>query len=90
MAKLATVLAGEAGLTALVCLPLLTRYGVGTGAAVGYYVRSLAGMLLIPAIPVALTTLLAFALIRVSALWKRREGVTTVMSFVLVAFIIGA
>ena len=90
MAKLATVLAGEAGLTALVCLPLLIRYGVGTGAAVGYYVRSLAGMLLIPAIPVALTTLLAFALIRVSALWKRREGVTTVMSFVLVAFIIGA
>ena len=48
------------------------------------------GMLLIPAIPVALTTLLAFALIRVSALWKRREGGTTVMSFVLVALIIGA
>lgn len=31
LAKLATVLAGEIGLTALVCLPLLIRYGVETG-----------------------------------------------------------
>ncbi len=84
MAKLATVLAGEAGLTALACLPLLIRYGVATGAAADYYVRSLLGTLLVPCMPVALTTLLSFVLIRVSALWKRREGVTTVISFLLV------
>lgn len=89
-AKLATVLAGEIGLTVLVCLPLLIRYGVETGAAADYYVRSLLGAAFVPGIPVAITTLLAFGLIRISALWKRREGVTTVMSFVLVAAIIGA
>ena len=89
LAKLATVLAGEIGLTALVCLPLLIRYGVETGAAADYYVRSLLGTLFIPGIPVAITTLLSFALIRISALWKRREGVTTVMTFVLVAAIVG-
>ena len=77
------------GLTALVCLPLLIRYGVETGAAADYYVRSLLGTLFIPGIPVAITTLLSFALIRISALWKRREGVTTVMTFVLVAAIVG-
>lgn len=86
--KLATVLLGEAGLTALICIPLLIRYGVGIGAGVGYYVRSLLGILFIPMIPVAFTTLLSFALIRVSALWKRREGVTTILSFVLVGAII--
>ena len=90
LAKLATVLAGETGLTVLVCLPLLIRYGVETGAAADYYVRSLLGTLFVPGIPVAVTTLLAFALIRISALWKRREGVTTVMTFVLVAAIVGA
>ena len=59
------------------------------GAAADYYVRSLLGTLFIPGIPVAITTLLSFALIRISALWKRREGVTTVMTFVLVAAIVG-
>ena len=90
MAKLATVLAGEAGLTVLVCLPLLVRYGVEMGMGADFYVRSLLGVLLVPGIPVAITTLLAFGLIRISALWKRREGVTTVMTFVLVAAIVGA
>lgn len=50
------------------------------GPAADYYVRSLLGTLFIPGIPVAITTLLSFALIRISALWKRREGVTTVMT----------
>ena len=90
MAKLATVLAGEAGLTVLVCLPLLVRYGVEMGMGADFYVRSLLGVLLVPGIPEAITTLLAFGLIRISALWKRREGVTTVMTFVLVAAIVGA
>ena len=89
MAKLARVLAGEIGLTMLVCLPLLVRYGVEMGMGAAFYVRSLLGVLLVPGIPVAITTLLAFGLIRVSALWKRREGVTTVMTFVLVAAIVG-
>ena len=56
VAKLATVLAGEIGLTMLVCLPLLVRYGVEMGMGAAFYVRSLLGVLLVPGIPVAITT----------------------------------
>lgn len=89
-AKLATVLAGEAGLTVLVCAPLLIRHGIEIGAAVGFYVRSLVGMLFLPCVPLAVATLLAFLLIRVSGLWKRREGVTTIATFVLLAAVLVA
>ncbi len=86
-AKLGTVLLGEMGITTLVCAPLLIRYGVETAANAGYYVRALVGMLCGPMIPVAVGTLLAFVLIRISALWKRREGVTTVMTFAFIALV---
>lgn len=82
-AKLSNVLLGEIGLTALICAPLLIRFGIESGAAGGYYVRALLGVILLPVTPIALSALLSFLLIRISALWKRREGVTTVMSFLL-------
>lgn len=82
-AKLSNILLGEIGLTLLICAPLLIRFGIESGAAVGYYMRALLGMVLLPVVPIALSALLSFVLIRVSALWKRREGVTTVMSFLL-------
>lgn len=89
-AKLSTVLMGEAGLSFLICAPLMLRYGIETGAAAGYYVRMLVGQLLLPVAPVCVSTLLSFLLIRISALWKRREGMTTVMSFLLLGGIIAA
>lgn len=89
-AKLSTVLMGEFGISFLVCAPLMIRYGIESGAAIGYYVRALIGMLMLPVVPVGISTLLSFVLIRVSALWKRREGVTTVMSFLLLGGIIAA
>ncbi len=82
-AKLSNVLLGEIGLTALICAPLLIRFGIESGASADDYVRALLGIVFLPIIPIAISSLLSFLLIRVSALWKRREGVTTVMSFLL-------
>jgi len=89
-AKLSTVLLGEAGIALLVGAPLLVRYGIEMGMPAGFYVRALCGLLFLPMAPVAVAALLACLLIRVSALWKRREGVTTVMTFVLLGLIIAA
>ncbi|MEG0741024.1 MAG: hypothetical protein RR521_02290, partial [Clostridia bacterium] len=89
LAKALTVLMGEVGITLLVGAPLLIRYGIGAGAGVLYYLRALIGILFVPMIPLALAMALAFLLIRVSALWKRREGVTTIMSFAFVVAFVG-
>lgn len=89
-AKLSTVLLGEAGIALLVGAPLLVRYGIEMGMPAGFYARALCGLLFLPMAPVAVAALLACLLIRVSALWKRREGVTTVMTFVLLGLIIAA
>ena len=89
-AKLSTVVLGEAGIALLVGAPLLVRYGVEMGMPAGFYARALCGLLFLPMAPVALAALLACLLIRISALWKRREGVTTVMTFVLLGGIIAA
>ena len=79
--KICIVAAGEVGLTLLIGAPILVRYGVEMGAGVGYYLRALIGTIFVPLAPIALSTLLACLLIRVSALWKRRESMTIVMSF---------
>lgn len=86
--KLCNVLLGETGLALAVCVPLIVRHGMTTGAPWGYYARALLDTLVLPGIPVALTAALSFALIRLSALWKRREGVTTIVSFLFMALII--
>lgn len=84
-AKLLIVLAGEVGLTLLIAAPLLIRYGVANGAGVGFYLRAIVGSVFVPFAPVALSTLLSCLLIRVSALWKRRESVTVIFCFLLMA-----
>lgn len=81
--KLTMIIAGEAGLTLLVGAPMLVRFGIETGANALFYVRALIGTLFVPLAPIALSTLLSFLFIRVSALWKRRESMTIVMSFAL-------
>jgi len=83
-AKLIMVFLGEAMISLLICLPVMVLYGLHTGADLWLYVKTLLFVPLLPVVPIAVVTLLAFLLIRVSALWKRREGVTTIATFVLV------
>ncbi len=88
LVKLSNVLLSEIALALAICVPILIRHGIAIDAGFGYYVRGLLGILMVPCIPVAITTALAFLLIRISALWKRREGVTTIAAFLFMALII--
>ncbi len=80
--KLLMICTSEAGIALAVCLPAILLYGIGQGMSVGYYLRALLIIPFVPMAPITLVTLLSFLLIRASALWKRREGLTTVMTFV--------
>lgn len=88
-AKLATVLVGEIGLTLAIGVPLIIRYGIHMELGVAYYLRALLCMAFVPMVPIAVAVLISFLLIRVSALWKRRESMTIVMTFLLMAGLIG-
>ena len=86
-AKLIRIWLGEAGIALAVCLPTVVLYGIGQSQGVLYYVKALLLVPTMPMVPIAVVTLLSFLLIRVSALWKRREALTVVMSMLfLVAF----
>ena len=86
-AKLIRIWLGEAGIALLICLPVVVLYGINQAMNVWYYLKALLLVPFMPMVPIAVVTLLSFALIRVSALWKRREALTVVMSMLfLVAF----
>ncbi len=88
--KMLTTAAGEAGVSLMFGLPLIVCVGVTTGAGVGFYLKALVAFALVPLIPLCAATLLSFALIRISGLWKRREGMTTLFSFALfIAIMVG-
>ncbi|MCL1855121.1 MAG: hypothetical protein FWF86_05250, partial [Clostridia bacterium] len=78
--RLLMVALGEAGIAIATCLPMVVLYGVHSGAGVGMIVKLILFVPFIPVLPMAVVTLLSFFLIRLSALWKRRDGVTTVMA----------
>ena len=88
--KLMMIVLEEALLALLICLPPVVLYGLETGAGVWLYAKLILFVPFLPALPIAIVTALSFGLIRVSALWKRREGVTTVAAFLLVAGIVAA
>lgn len=81
-AKLIRIWLGEAGIALAICLPVVILYGVGQSQSVWFFVKALLLIPFIPMVPIAVVTLLSFLLIRVSALWKRREALTVVMSMV--------
>lgn len=78
---------GEAGVALGFAAPLVISYGVAKHMGVLFYLKSLVVYAVVPLLPLTVAMLLSFLLIRVSALWKRREGVTTLISFALFALI---
>lgn len=83
--KLILIVLGEAISALFLCLPVVILYGLYIGGGFLYYLKALLLVPLLPMIAMALITLLSFLLIRISALWKRREGMTTLMTFLLIA-----
>ncbi len=86
--KLLVIVLEEAAIALIICLPTIVLYGMETGAGFWLYAKFVLFVPFLPVIPIAIVTLLSCLLIRVSALWKRREGVTTIASFLLVAGIV--
>lgn len=78
---------GEAGVSLLFAAPLVVCYGISEGLGFLYYLKSLVVFATVPLLPLTVGMLLSFVLIRISGLWKRREGVTTLVSFALFALI---
>ncbi len=85
--KMIMAAAGEAGVSLLFAAPLVVCYGISEGLGILYYLKSLIVFATIPLLPLTVGMLLSFLLIRISGLWKRREGVTTLVSFALFALI---
>lgn len=82
-AKFSQVLMGETGTTILLLAPLFIVYGISTGAGALFWARAVIVTLLAPCVPLALSGLLSLALMRFSALWRRRELMTIIGSVLL-------
>ena len=91
-ARLTQVWVGETLISAVILLPACIQYAIRTGAGVGFYLRLIPVWLLVDFIPIALVALISTLLIRISAIWKHREILTTVfgISFVLIYIFIMA
>jgi ABC-2 type transport system permease protein len=86
--RLAVVLLGEMALTALIFLPVCILYGIRTSQSALFYIKAVIAAPLIPCIPMALATLLALLLVRVSSLFRHRDRWTVIGGFVLIALVI--
>lgn len=79
--KIVMTAIGEACVALAFAAPLVISYGVVNRMSVLFYLKSFIVYALVPLVPLAVAMVLSFLLIRVSSLWKRREGMTTIISF---------
>lgn len=85
--KLAVVYISEALITLFIALPAVILYGVNTATGAGFWLLSIPVMLLLPAIPMAVSALLSMLMMRLVARGRRRELWMVVGSFALVALV---
>lgn len=87
-AKFAQVLVSEIGTGALVLLPALIVYGIQAEMGAWYWVTAALATLTAPCVPLALSALLSLVLMRLSALWRRRDLLVTLGSLLLLTAIL--
>ncbi len=87
-AKMMRIWLGEALIALVICMPAVILYGIHTGAGILYYLMGTLLSLFMPLFPIAVITLLSFAIIRISGLWKHREKLTIVVSVLFMTGII--
>ncbi len=83
--KMLMVILGEAGVALMFAAPMIVGYGIASGAGLAFYLKSIIAFSVVSLIPLTIAVLLSFVLIRISALWKRRENVTTILSLLIFA-----
>ena len=76
-AKLAQVWVSETCIDAVILLPACIQYGIRVGADAGFYLRMVIVWLVAAMLPIAIISFVSALLIRISALWKHREVLTT-------------
>lgn len=88
-AKLTHIWLSETGVSGLFLLPACILYGVKMGVDALFYVRMLLIWMGVAVLPIVIISFLSTLLIRLSALWKRREMVATVGGIaLLIAYMI--
>ena len=82
-AKMTQIWLSETGVSALFLVPACILYGLRLHSDALFYLRALLVWMGVPLLPMVVVSLLSTLLIRVSALWKKREMVATVAAVVL-------
>jgi ABC-2 type transport system permease protein len=89
MTKFALVLLGEYPLAFFIMLPPVIIYGVGMHKGVVYYILAIICTLLLPFLPLVVSSLLALLLMNIVSRSKRRDLITIIGSIILMLLIIG-
>ncbi len=82
-ARLTQVWVSETMVNAMILLPAGILYGIRTGVDGLYYVRLAVVWLTLSILPIMIVSWISTLLIRLSALWKRREMIATVSGIIL-------
>lgn len=91
-AKLAQIWISETLISMVFVLPASVLYGLRLGLGAGFYLRMLLIALTVAVLPIAAVTLLSTLLIRLSALWKKRELMSVIFgcAFLVVYMVVCA
>lgn len=89
MTKFALVLLGEYPFAFFLMLPPVIIYGVGTQKGIVYYILAIFCTLLLPFLPLVVSSLLALLLMNVVSRSKRRDLITIIGSIILMILMVG-
>ena len=88
--KFLMVLIGEYPFAFFLMLPPVIIYGINTHRGIFYYLMSIVCILLLPLIPLVISTFLSLLLMNIVSRSRRRDLITTIGSIVLlVGFVVG-
>lgn len=85
--KLIMALLSEIGTFALITAPVFVIYGVITGAALGFYLKSIVVILFGALLPMVVSGLIAALLVRLSVFSRRKELIAAIGGFLLFALV---
>ena len=86
--KLMEILLGETGIASLALLPAIILYGLHVQAGVGYYVSALLVALTSAMIPVAVVTLLATLIVKLTGGSRHRDAVMMIYSVLIMVVVL--
>ncbi|MDR3645414.1 MAG: hypothetical protein P4M02_10115 [Clostridia bacterium] len=86
--KMLYVYAGELGVSLCIITPVSVIYGIGGGLGALFYLKMLLALIFLPAIPLAIASLISMLLMGVVSRTRHRDMITTVLSFVFVLAIV--